>query len=249
MLNRPRSWILAHPEANLTIEHRDRLERLAQDLTRGVPLPYLLGHWEFFGLDFLVTPDTLIPRPETETLVEYALDWLREHPNCRSAADVGTGTGCIAITLATKIPDLRFVCHDFSFPALKIAGQNARKHRVDGRIEFVQTDLLSCTRTTFDLICANLPYIPTQKLLELEIYGREPSLALDGGLDGLDLIRNMLQESRPRLSDGGLLLLEIEAGQGAAVLSLAQNTFQDGRVHLQSDLAGRDRLLAIEMKS
>jgi release factor glutamine methyltransferase len=249
VLNRPRSWILAHPEANLTIEHRDRLERLAQDLTRGVPLPYLLGHWEFFGLDFLVTPDTLIPRPETETLVEYALDWLREHPNCRSAADVGTGTGCIAITLATKIPDLRFVCHDISFPALKIAGQNARKHRVDGRIEFVQTDLLSCTRTTFDLICANLPYIPTQKLLELEIYGREPSLALDGGLDGLDLIRNMLQESRPRLSDGGLLLLEIEAGQGAAVLSLAQNTFQDGQVHLQSDLAGRDRLLAIEMKS
>lgn len=231
------------------MEERQQLERLVQERTRGIPLPYILGHWEFFGLDFLVTPDTLIPRPETETLVEYALDWLREQPRRRSAADVGTGTGCIAISLATQIPDLRFVCTDISFPALSVAGQNAQKHGVENRIDFVQADLLSCARTTFDLICANLPYIPSQKLRELEIYGREPSLALDGGPDGLDLIGRMLQESRQRLSGSGLLLLEIEAEQGAAVLSLAQNTFQDGRVHLQSDLAGRDRLVLVQMES
>ncbi len=249
---KPRTWLLAHPETVLTEPELAAVKEAITHLQQGIPLPYVLGHWEFFGLDFLVTPDTLIPRPETELLVERALHWLQAAPHRRSLADVGTGSGCIAISLAKHIPDLWAVATDLSLPALKVARKNAYYHEVQTRIDFLQCDLLPphsnylATRNHFDLICANLPYIPSSTLHQLPIYGREPSLALDGGADGLDLIRRLLKIAPEWLAPGGAIFLEIEASQGAAVLSLAYDTFNQARIRLEKDLTGSDRLVCIQ---
>jgi release factor glutamine methyltransferase len=261
ILNKPRSWILAHPEAALTPVQQQDLEQAVSRLQAGEPLPYVLGHWEFFGLEFQVTPDVLIPRPETELLVEQALDWLRRHPSARNAIDVGTGSGCIAISLATHIPDLHLLATDLSFSALQIARRNAQKHSVIDRIDFVQADLLNWLNVerstfsvvlnrnvsppTFDLIVANLPYIPAETLLTLAVYGKEPTIALDGGQDGLDLVRRLLSQSPARLATGGLLLLEIEHRQGPPALALAQDAFLQAKVDVLKDLNGYDRILRV----
>jgi len=245
VLKRPRSWVSAHPEAPLGEAHSRTLRSLLVRLEAGQPLPYLLGTWEFFGLEFEVAPEVLIPRPETELLVEAALGWLREHPDRRRAADIGTGSGCIAIALAFHITDLSILATDISASALQVARRNAVRHHVQDRVECLCTDLIPVDEHGFDLIVANLPYIPSRTLQGLPLYGREPSLALDGGADGLDLIRRLLAAVPDRLDPGGMLLLEIEASQGPAVLSLAYDAFGDAQIHLHQDLAGHDRLLEV----
>ena len=191
VMERSSAWVLAHPEAALTSEHNAALEKMIARLEDGIPLPYVLGRWEFFGREFVVTPDVLIPRPETELLVERAIAWLQEHPDARHAADVGTGSGCIAVALAADIHDLQVVASDISAEALKIARQNAVNNGVEQRVEFRLCDLFP-PEAVFDLIIANLPYVPTQVLQALPIFGREPALALDGGTDGLAIIRRLL---------------------------------------------------------
>jgi release factor glutamine methyltransferase len=211
----------------------------------------VLGHWEFFGLDFVLTPNVLIPRPETELMVERAIKWLKVTPERRTIADVGTGSGCIAVAIAKHIPDAKITATDISLPALKVARQNARKHGLEKHIDFVQCDLLPAhhdplpTDLHFDLICANLPYIPTQTLQGLPVYGREPSLALDGGIDGLDVVRRLFNIAPEWLAPNGMVLLEIEATQGLSAVSLAYDMFDSAEIHLHQDLAGQDRLLEI----
>jgi release factor glutamine methyltransferase len=251
-----RSWLLAHPEASLSAPQLENLHQALSRLEAGVPFPYVLGHWEFFGIDFVVTPDVLIPRPETELLVERAIGWLQanagERPHPR-VADVGTGCGCIAIAIASHLPAARLLATDISYPALRIARQNARNTGLNRRIDFLQCDLLPAlprglpTALHFDLICANLPYIPTQTLRCLPIYGREPTLALNGGEDGLDLIRRLLTIAPSWLKPGGRIMLEIEASQGNRVLSLAYDAFSEAEIHLHKDLAGHDRLVEIQL--
>lgn len=245
VLEKPRAWVLAHPDAIISHEEQTELERLASRLEQGVPLPYILGHWEFYGLELIVTPDTLIPRPETELLVDYALTWLEKSPSRRLAADVGTGSGCITVALTTHIPDLKVISIDISCAALRVAQQNLRNHKLEKQVDLLQADLLKPVKERFDLICANLPYIPTQTLKTLKIYDREPSLALDGGPEGLDLIQELLDQSRDRLSEDGLMLVEIEASHGEAALSLVEEFFSGSQVEIKSDLAGRDRLITI----
>lgn len=246
-----RAWVLAHTDAVLTPAQQEALRQALSQLEAGTPLPYVIGQWEFFGLQFKVTPSTLIPRPETELLVERAIAWLQAAPQRRTVADVGTGSGCIAISLAKHIPDLWVVGTDVSLDALKVARENACRHSVQKRIDLVQCDLLPAhsemlsTRHHFDLICANLPYIPTSVLHGLPIYGREPELALDGGQDGMDLIRRLLAIAPEWLAPGGAIFLEIEASQGPAVLGLAYDAFLQARISLEKDLAGRDRLVCI----
>jgi release factor glutamine methyltransferase len=246
ILGRPRTWVLAHPEAALTRSRAAELEEMVRCLEAGKPLPYVLGCWEFFGLEFEITPDVLIPRPETELLVERALGWLRADPSRRRAVDVGTGSGCIAISLAANLPDLRIMATDISPAALQVAGRNARANGVEGRVEFCCCDLFP-DRIGFDLIAANLPYVPTRTLEQLSIHGREPALAVDGGSDGLAQIRRLLAQVPERLVPGGLLLIEIEASQGPRVLSLAYDAFSEAQIHLHQDLAGRDRLLEVQV--
>lgn len=257
LTGKPRTWLAAHPNSLLTDRQLVAVEEAVSKLMTGTPLPYILGHWEFFGLDFEVTPDVLIPRPETELLVEQAILWLQSRPvtahSSLRAADVGTGSGCIAISLAKHIPDLRVLATDLSLPALEVAHRNALHHRVAGRVDFVQCDLLPPhpfplpTESHFDVICANLPYIPTATLEHLLVYGREPALALNGGADGLDPIRHLLKIAPEWLAPDGLILLEIEAGQGMAAVSLAYDSFDHATINLRRDLAGRERLVAIRL--
>jgi release factor glutamine methyltransferase len=252
VLGKERTWVLAHPEVALTRTQREAAESAAGRLKTGTPLPYILGHWEFFGHDFAVTPDVLIPRPETETLVEGAIAWLQGSAQRRTVADVGTGSGAIGVTLAMHVPDTYVLCTDLSLAALHVAQANARKFEVSGRMDFVACDLLPphhgglTTDLHFDLICANLPYIPSSKLASLPVYGREPTLALDGGVDGLSPIRRLLGMSREWLAPGGRILLEIEATLGMKAISMAYDLFSRAEIHLHQDLSGRDRLLEIQ---
>jgi release factor glutamine methyltransferase len=247
VLDKSRAWILAHPENSLTNEEILALEAAATRLETGTPLPYVLGQWEFFGLKFRITPETLIPRPETELLVENALTWLNQHPKCRLALDVGTGSGCIAIALASRIPDLKIIATDKSFSALDVARVNALQLGTLQQVEFLQANLMPPVKSKFNLICANLPYIPTSTLHTLKVYGKEPELALDGGKDGLDLIRSLIYLAAYSVSPGGLILLEIESSQGGIGSSLAKTVFPDAHIRILPDLAGLDRLLRIQI--
>lgn len=252
VMGRPRAWLLAHSTASPNPQQIATVEDLTRRLEHGVPLPYVLGHWEFFGLDFDLTPDVLIPRPETELLVERAITWLQHSPGRRAAADIGTGSGCIAVAIAAHVPDVRLLATDISLDALRVARRNAQKHHVAERVDFLQCDLFPPypnylpTSLHFDLICANLPYIPTRELHDLPIYGREPTLALDGGPDGLEPFRRLLKLAPRWLAPGGMMLLEIESTKGLKVLSLAYDAFETAVIRLRQDLAGRDRLLEIQ---
>jgi len=251
VISKPRTWVLAHPELTLTDEQQDHLHNSLEQLGAGTPFPYVLGHWEFFGMDFDITPDVLIPRPETELLVEKAIAWLQESSVRRTVADIGTGSGAIAISIAANVPDANILATDISQRALSVARKNAKKFSVDHHIEFVECDLLPgkpelfTTEQHLDLICANLPYIPTNTLLKLPVYKREPSLALDGGEDGLHLIRRLLEVAPAWLAPNSMILLEIEATTGLQALNLAYDMFSEAEIHLHRDLTGNDRLLEI----
>ncbi|HEY5982854.1 MAG TPA: peptide chain release factor N(5)-glutamine methyltransferase [Anaerolineales bacterium] len=253
VLGRPRTWVLAHVDSPLDAETGQRIEQVWQRLERGEPLPYVLGHHEFFGLDFDITPDVLIPRPETELLVQNAIAWLQAAADRRTIADIGTGSGCIAISIAMHVPDAHVLATDISTPALHVASANARKFGVADRIEFAACDILPphaenlSTDEHLDLICANLPYIPTTELHGLPVFGREPSLALDGGRDGLEPYRRFFSVAPRWMAPGGLMLLEIESRNGPSVLSLAYDAFHSAAIHLHKDLAGSDRLLEIQL--
>jgi release factor glutamine methyltransferase len=248
---------LTHPEAALTPEESATFERGLARLQAGEPLPYILGHWEFYGLDFFITPDVLIPRPETELLVDTALKQLAGGNHPAIILDVGTGSGCVAISIASHCPGAQIVATDISAAALAVAQRNAERHGVADCIQFIQADLFPLTPpplplgegegVRIDLLLANLPYIPTATLHNLDVYGKEPTLALDGGPDGLTLIRRLLEAAPPILAPGGGMLLEIEATQGEAASRLARDYFPRADIHILPDLAGYDRVLQIAL--
>lgn len=250
-LGHSRTWLLTHLDTPLTPPQIDATTQAFDEYQAGKPLPYILGHWDFFSLEFDITQDVLIPRPETELLVEKAIVWLQASPQRRTIADIGTGSGVIAAAIAMHLPDARILATDISFAALKVAQHNARKFHVHHMIDFLQCDLLPQhidslpTDRHFDLICANPPYIPTNKLHQLPIFGREPTIALDGGADGLDIYRRLFKLAPDWLAPHGMMLLEIEATLGVQALSLAFDTFSNATIHLHQDLAGHDRLLEI----
>jgi release factor glutamine methyltransferase len=244
-LGKSRSWLLAHPKENLTDSDFSSFQQELNALEEGIPLPYVLGSWEFYGLSFAVTPDTLIPRPETELLVEKALDWIKPQQESCLVIDIGTGCGCIAIALAKNNPLVTVLAIDISYPALKIARKNVIQHEVVDRVKLLQADLIPPVSGHFDLICANLPYIPTQTLQNLEISGREPDLALDGGPNGLYFICKLIEEAKVYIAPGGILLIEIESSQGEKIQNLALQAFPQADIELLPDLSGRDRLITI----
>ena len=246
VLDQTRTWILAHPEVKL---EETQQHNFLSDLSRceaGEALPYVLGWWEFFGRRFQLNPEVLIPRPETELLIEEALCFLVNHPYEQMAMDVGTGCGCIAITLAVEVPNLFVVATDLESGALRVARNNAIDHRVLHRICFIQADLLSPLNASFDLICANLPYIPSEDLPDLVVAEREPRIALDGGEDGTQVIQRLMTQIPGLLKPHGRILLEIGADQAKAIHTIAQKTFPSSTIEVHQDLAGRDRLVVID---
>lgn len=251
LLSRTRTWILAHLEVDLTAAQVQAMQQALARLGMGDPLPYVLGHWEFFGLEFGLSPHVLIPRPETELLVEQAIAWLQVHPGRRSVLEIGTGSGCIAISIARHIHDAEFIASDVSFEALTLARDNARRHQVAEQITFLQADLFSAFPASgpyahgFGLICSNPPYIPTAVLQGLKVFPHEPVRALDGGPGGLSTISRLLEGARNLLGEPGLLLIEIDSSQGRRARSKARNLFPAERIDVHRDLSGRDRLLSI----
>ena len=241
-----KSQLLANPDPNLSSRQENQLQQSLGQLKEGTPLPYLVGEWEFFQHKFKINPNVLIPRPETEGLVELALDWLREHPQRRTCLEIGTGCGCIAISLAKQIPDLIITATDISKDAIQIARENAHRLHVADRIDFQERDMLVGTEGNVDLIVANLPYIPTEKLRSLPIYTKEPVLALDGGRDGLDHITQLLKNARGNMNPGGAIFLELDEDTGAAALALAHEVWPGRTLILKQDLAGNDRYLTVQ---
>ena len=210
----------------------------------GEPLQYVLGAWDFFGREFLLSPDTLIPRPETEGLAERAVAALRRSPAARPLAlDVGTGSGAIAVTLAAEVPAARIVAIDISPGALRKARENAERHGVTARVLPVCSDLLSALKCggRFAVVVSNPPYVAEGEwpLLPPEVRDHEPPGALLAGRDGLSVLRPLVADAAGLLSPGGELWCEIGALQGEAVSSLPCGSLRP--LGIFPDLAGRDR--------
>ncbi|MEJ2148082.1 MAG: peptide chain release factor N(5)-glutamine methyltransferase [Chloroflexota bacterium] len=249
VVGRGRAWLLAHPEAPLSGAQAAQFAALLGRAAAGEPLAYLVGEREFCGLTFEVTPDALIPRPESEALVEAGLAWARERSKSDPAiVDVGTGSGAIAVTLAARLPQARIAAVELSAPALAVARRNAQRHAVADRVGLVRGDLLAALVGPFDLILANLPYVSTGELAGLEVGRWEPRLALDGGADGLDLVRRLLEQAPARLAPGGRLALEIGAEQGERVMTLCREAFPQAAVRLERDLAGLNRIALVDRR-
>jgi release factor glutamine methyltransferase len=244
-VGRPVSWVLAHPEAALSASQTQWLEGALDRYREGEALPYLLGWWEFYGRRFQVDPAVLIPRPETESLVDRVLGYLRLHPDRHAVVDVGTGSGCIAVSLAAEIPRCRVLAIDISGEALRLARGNARAYRVENQVSLLQGDLLAATHDTWDVIVANLPYIPSRRLPQLKTASREPRLALDGGDDGLRTLRRLVTFLPRALRPGGIAALEIDEGQGTVLARQITAALPDAAVSVEPDLGGRERFLVV----
>jgi release factor glutamine methyltransferase len=219
---------------------RDKVRRRID----GEPLQYLLGSWDFFGRAFRTDQRALIPRPETEILVEIALKAIRAQPDSRKRLlDVGTGSGVLAITFALECPDLRVVGSDVSPLALNLARENAERQRMDQRIEWIESDLLDSVPGSFDFLVANLPYVPTEELPKLAREVQyDPRLALDGGTDGLAVIRRLVQDAPRVLTQGAFLILEVGFDQADRVADLvAAQKLRD--ISVESDYQGVRRFV------
>jgi release factor glutamine methyltransferase len=252
LLEQPRSWVIAHPEEALPPRLASAYPSLVWRARGGEPLPYLTGIQDFFGLAFEVTPEVLIPRPETELLVSTALDWLAD--NLREtgraatsirAVDLGTGSGCIAAAITVHTAGLSMIASDISSRALAVAARNLSRHGIRGRIRLLQADLLDSLRAPIDLLCANLPYALTHSLEGSPVVRFEPRLAIDGGPDGLRLVARALEQSAGRMAAGGLALFEIDAAHADDARNLAKSLFPNARVKVKQDLAGWERLLIV----
>lgn len=236
-------------EAILTVREEKRFWELIERRLLGEPVAYLTCRKEFMGLEFKVGPAVLIPRPETELLVEKALALL---PPAPLVIDVGTGSGAIGISLAALIPDSVVYATDCSEEALHVAGENAARHGVERRVRFYRGDLLEPLAGVVpaggaDLIAANLPYIPSGQLAGLPKSVRqfEPALALDGGADGLELYRRLIPVAAVFLKKGGLLLMEIGFNQAEGILKMLDASWQ---ADIVKDLAGLNRLVVARLR-
>jgi release factor glutamine methyltransferase len=243
MMSRPREWLLAHPEAPVPLGIDDQLASALRRLTAGEPLPYVLGWREFFGRRFSVSTDVLIPRPETELLVEKGLQAIEVRPQTRTVIDLGTGSGCVAVTVALEQRRARVVATDISRAALRVARENAERLGAGGLLNFVVADLTMGMVLEDALVLANLPYVASGEVALLRC---EPRLALDGGVQGMDVIRRLMQQLACRRPTQTTVLLEIGAGQGRAAADFASSLCLPARVWVEPDLAGYDRILGLE---
>ena len=210
----------------------------------GEPTAYITGHREFYGLDFYVDHRVLIPRPESEQLVEIALSLAKNH-HLLTTAEIGTGCGAIAISLSLSLPEAKIYATDISAPALKVALFNCQKHRVIDRVYLLQGDMLDPVPEPVDLIIANLPYVKESELARISPAKFEPLLALNGGSDGTQRIRKLCRQVGSKLRPNGYLLLEIGQGQGRAVTTFLHTLFPNGEIRVMSDLGGIDRVVSL----
>ena len=243
-----RENIFGGQDTEVSEQQQAALDELLERRYNREPLAYLLGQREFYVINVMLTPAVLIPRPETEGLVEHALFMalMGMESTDMIIADVGTGSGAIAINLAIHLPAAKIFAVDVADEVLDVAAFNIRAHGVSERVILGIGDLLEPVPEPIDLIVANLPYIPTDRIstLQPEVQ-QEPALALDGGPDGLDLIRRLLTQAESKLKDSGIILLEMDPNQIPVVQELALQHFPEGSTSVEQDLASMDRILTI----
>jgi len=237
------TWILAHEDATISADSADRFSARVRRCVAGEPLPYVLGWWEFYGRPFAVDPRVLIPRPETEVLVDHALHELGRRPAPARVIDIGTGSGCIAVTLAAEVPGATIFAADVSREAIRVARANAERHGVGGQMRFIQASLSDGLLGGWNLICANLPYLRSDRWHTATGAEGEPRLALDGGRNGTTLTERLIRSLRWALAPRGLALIEIDEDQGQSLSGIAAKSLVDGAIEIVADLAGKPRLL------
>lgn len=248
VLTQDRAYLLAHPEQILTDDQQAQFAALANRRAAGEPIAYILGRRAFYDREIAVAPGVLIPRPETELLLEQALEWVKDLPE-NVVVDVGTGSGALAVTLAANAPNSKVYATDISPQALMIARYNAYLQQAP--VEFYEGHLLEPLAERSiraDVIMANLPYIASDEIPQLEVSRYEPHLALDGGADGLLLIRDLLTQVPAVAQPGALILLEIGADQDATALELVKQKLTPRSAEVLQDYAGLDRIVKVFLR-
>lgn len=246
VLKRDLAWCLANSNFVLNQETLAVLNEKLKSLHAGVPLPYVLGTIEFFGNQFLVDENVLIPRPETELLVETANDWINSHNEIKSIVDVGCGSSAIIISIMKRFSQINGYGIDISRRSLHVSIRNRNYHDIEN-LEFIQMDCLNGFGSKFDVIVANLPYIPVDQLRSLKVSKYEPDLALNGGKDGLMIINRLIEQLPSHLNSPGLALLEIQYDQSARVFQTAQNFLPTAAISVIKDYSFLDRIIKIEV--
>jgi release factor glutamine methyltransferase len=249
-LNRDRTFLYAHPEAQIDPAQLEKFDSQIKKRAAGTPTQYLTGHQEFWGMDFEVTPDVLIPRPETEHVIEVALSRIGEsrRNNPLRIADVGTGSGCIAVALAKEFPNAEIFATDISSKALAVAKRNATRHNFANRITFTECNLLEGIpqQPQLNLIVSNPPYVARKDApsLPTDVREHEPELALFAGEDGMEIYPRLIAQAKTHLAEGGLLVLELGAGLFEPVSDLLEARSSWTRVSATQDLAGIVRVIS-----
>lgn len=252
-----RAYLYGHPERELTSEECSRYDEALTQRATGIPAQYITGHQEFWGMDFVVTPSVLIPRPETEHVVERVLelvaDWRRPHDpmaasTSRRLIDVGTGSGCIALALAKELPQVEIHASDISAEALEIARANATRLSLEGQIEFHQADLLEGINPPFHLVVSNPPYVGLgeEDQVQLEVRKFEPRSAVFAGDSGLEVIERLLPQAYAALAPKGWLVLEMSGTIAERVCNRCQGWAQ---LEVMPDLQGFPRVLSLQKPS
>jgi release factor glutamine methyltransferase len=239
-----RAGLYSELDRELGDDRKDVFWNLVQRRINGEPTAYITGHREFYGLEFYIDHRVLIPRPETELLVEKALEMARTRTMV-AVADIGTGCGAIAISLARHLPRLKIYASDVSADALEVAHINCQKHGVVENVQLRHGDMLEPLPEPIDLIVANLPYVTGEEISRSLLADFEPLIALDGGADGLDKIKRLLEQATDKLSHDGCILLELGLGQSQPVVNLIHRHFPSASVEVIPDLQGIERVVSL----
>jgi release factor glutamine methyltransferase len=233
-------------DSELTPQQYNNFSALVQRRLNGEPSAYITGNREFYGLDFFVNHDVLIPRPETELLVEKTIE-IASTRSYKTIVDAGTGSGVVAICLALNLPDAVIYATDISASALEVALVNCRKHNVEDRIRMLQGNLLEPLPEPVDMIVGNLPYVTDTEIEQVNTAGHEPKVALHGGTDGLEFIIAIVGQSVSKLLRGGSILLEVGRGQRQAAARQLKGIYPYGEIAIFRDLAGIERVVRLSL--
>lgn len=243
ILNVKKEYLLIHSEEEVKQEDKIKYENCIKELIKGKPLQYITNNQEFMGLNFYVDENVLIPQPDTEILVEKAIE-IAETTQKNKILDMCTGSGCIAISLAKKINNAQITAVDISNSALNVANKNAINNNVENKIKFINSDMFNSIEEKFDIIVSNPPYIETETINKLEIeVQNEPHVALDGGIDGLKFYKIIANNAFEYLNENGYLLLEIGYNQQESVTQLLQDTGKYKNIETIKDLGGNYRVV------
>jgi len=243
VLKKSKEYILSSPKIELTEKQMERLKGLISRRNKGEPIAYLTNNKEFYGLEFYVDENVLVPRPETELLIETVLQNV-EKQSSLIIADIGTGSGCIAITLAKYLPNISILATDISESAILVAKKNAENHSVINRIKFMQGNLLNVLDNPVDIIIANLPYLPKSEYKKEISF--EPKQALFGDNNGMEYLETIIKQAPLKLNKDGIMLLEIHPPQSIQVKKIAKEAFPNATIQIKEDLAKKDRFIIIK---